>query len=188
MPTKIGHSQIKAGPDGGLAEGEFIAYPSTFTREPDSTGDVVAKGAFLRGIKDRADKGIKLPCLYGHRSDDPDYYIGHAVTECEDERGWKIHGKFDLDSPKGAHVYRLVRDGLLRELSFAYETRDSAPVTLADGRKARELRDLDVTEFSFVPQGANRDTHVAQVKSPNHAARVRKVRAAHLKAQFGHLN
>lgn len=39
--------QFKAdGDDSGLKDGEFIAYPSTFTREPDCYGDVVAKGAF----------------------------------------------------------------------------------------------------------------------------------------------
>ena len=70
-----------------------------------------------------------------------------------------------MESPKGPHVYRLVKDGRLRELSFAFQVVDSAQVTLEDGTKANELRDLDVFEFSFVPVGANRSTSVEQVKS-----------------------
>ena len=37
--------------DEDLKDGEFIAYPSTFTRTPDSYGDIVAKGAFADTIK-----------------------------------------------------------------------------------------------------------------------------------------
>lgn len=42
---------------------------------------------------------------------------------------------------------------------------DAASVTLGDGTKAYELRDLDVFEFLFVAVGANRDTIVVAVKS-----------------------
>lgn len=156
---------VKAGPDDGLAEGEFIVYPSTFTREPDSYGDVVAKGAFARGIAHRKENGIILPGLFGHRMDDPDFYVASAIDESEDDHGWRIHGAFDLDSPKGPQTYRLVKSGRLRELSFAFDTLSEGQVDLGDGRKANELRDLDVFEFSFVPVGANRDTSVVAVKS-----------------------
>ena len=50
MKTKSVPVTFKTGPEEGLKDGEFIAYASTFTREPDSYGDVVAKGAFARGI------------------------------------------------------------------------------------------------------------------------------------------
>lgn len=36
---------VKAGPDSGLAEGEFLAYASVFGNK-DSYGDVVMPGAF----------------------------------------------------------------------------------------------------------------------------------------------
>lgn len=156
---------FKAGPDDGLAEGEFIVYPSTFTREPDSWGDVVAKGAFARGIAERREKGISLPGLFGHRMDDPDFYVASAIDEEEDDHGWRVRGVFDLESPKGPQTYRLVKSGRLRELSFAYDVLDEGQVDLGGGRKANELRDLEVFEFSFVPVGANRDTSVVAVKS-----------------------
>ena len=156
---------FKAGPDAGLEEGQFLVYPSTFTREPDSYGDVVAKGAFARGIAARKEQGITLSGLYGHRMDDPHLNIAAAIDEGEDDHGWWVKGAFDVDEPTAAKVYRLVKSGRIRELSFAFDTLDEGQVELADGRKANELRDLDVFEFSFVPIGANRDTSVVAEKS-----------------------
>ncbi|KZE94618.1 hypothetical protein AVP42_00902 [Agromyces sp. NDB4Y10] len=83
----------------------------------------------------------------------------------EDDHGWWVRGAFDLDSPKGTQVYRLVKDERLAELSFAFDFLDAGEVQLADGTKANELRELEVYEFSFVPVGANRDTGVAAVKA-----------------------
>lgn len=156
----------------GLTEGEFIVYPSTFTRTPDAYGDVVAKGAFLKGIEKRKATGHQLPGLFAHRMDDLDAYVAYALDEGEDEKGWWVKGAFDLDDPAGRKLHRLVKGGRIRELSFAYDTLDSAQVTLADGTKANELRDLDVFEFSFVPVGANRDTSIVAVKSATDALAV----------------
>lgn len=157
--------KFKTGEEDGLAEGEFLVYPSTFTRTPDAYGDVVAPGAFAAGIAKRKEQGVPLPGLYGHRMDDPDYFVASALDEGEDDHGWWVKGAFDLDSPKGAQVHRLVKSGRLRELSFAFTTLAEGQVELDDGTKANELRELDVHEFSFVPVGANRDTSVVAVKS-----------------------
>lgn len=156
--------RVKAGPDDGLAEGEFIVYPSTFTREPDSYGDVVAPGAFTEDIEAWKSSGKSLPGLFGHRMDDPDFYVAYALDMGEDEHGWWVKGSFDMESPKGPHVYRLVKGRRLNQLSFAYDTLEEGAVELQDGRKANELRKLRVHEFSFVPIGANQDTSVVAVK------------------------
>ncbi|MFV8234074.1 HK97 family phage prohead protease [Mycobacteroides chelonae] len=161
--TPIG--QVKAGPDDGLKEGEFIVYPSTFIKQPDSYGDIVAPGAFLKTISTWKNSGLVLPGLFGHRMDDPDFYVAGAQDMGEDERGWWVKGEFDLESPKGPHVYRLVKGRRLNQLSFAYDTIDEAGVELENGVKANELRELKVYEFSFVPIGANQDTSVVAVKS-----------------------
>jgi len=157
--------RVKAGPDDGLEEGQFIVYPSTFIKEPDSYGDIVAKGAFLDTIAEWKDSGNTLPGLYGHRMDDPDYFVAGALDMGEDEHGWWVKGEFDLDSPKGPQVYRLVKGRRLNQLSFAFDTLDEKSVTLEDGRKANELQRLKVYEFSFVPIGANQDTSVVAVKA-----------------------
>lgn len=156
--------QVKAGPDDGLKEGEFLVYPSTFTREPDAYGDVVAKGAFLDDIAAWKESGNVLPGLYGHRMDDPDYFVAGAIEEGEDDHGWWVKGVFDLENPKAQQVYRLVKGRRLNQLSFAYDVIDEAGVELEGGRKANELRKLKRYEFSFVPVGANQDTSVVAVK------------------------
>lgn len=162
--VQVDPKRVKAGPDDDLKEGEFLVYPSTFTRTPDAYGDVVAKGAFERSIKEWADSGNVLPGLYGHRLDDPDFFVAGATEMGEDEHGWWVKGEFDLESPKGAHVYRLVKGRRLSQLSFAYDVRDEGSVEVESGQKANELRDLKVYEFSFVPIGANQDTSVVAVK------------------------
>ena len=162
--VQVDPKRVKAGPQDDLKEGEFLVYPSTFTREPDAYGDVVAKGAFERTIKEWAESGNVLPGLFGHRFDDPDFYVASAAEMGEDEHGWWVKGEFDLESPKGAQVYRLVKGRRLSQLSFAFDIRDEGSVELDDGVKANELRDLKVHEFSFVPVGANPDTSVVAVK------------------------
>jgi uncharacterized protein len=156
---------LKAGPDDGLKDGEFLVYPSTFTRTPDAYGDVVAPGAFLDTLAAWKESGNTMPGLYGHRMDDPDYFVAEAIESGEDEHGWWVHGAFDLESPKAPQVYRLVKGRRLNQLSFAYEVEDSAEVELDDGTTANELRKLRVYEFSFVPVGANQDTEVVAVKA-----------------------
>ncbi len=157
--------QIKAGPEDGLDEGEFLVYPSTFIRKPDAYGDVVAKGAFTDTIKAWEESGNTLPGLYGHRMDDPDFFVAGAQEMGEDEHGWWVKGEFDMDSPKGKQVYRLVKGRRLNQLSFAYDTLEEGMVELEDGETANELRKLHVHEFSFVPVGANQDTSVVAVKA-----------------------
>jgi HK97 family phage prohead protease len=157
--------RVKAGPEDGLEEGQFIVYPSTFIKEPDSYGDIVAKGAFLEDIEAWKSSGNVLPGLYGHRMDDPDFFVAGALDMGEDDHGWWVKGEFDLESPKGPQVYRLVKGRRLNQLSFAYDTLDEKSVTLEDGRKANELQRLKVYEFSFVPIGANQDTSVVAVKA-----------------------
>ncbi len=95
----------------------------------------------------------------------PDFYVAGAQDMGEDGHGWWVKGLFDLESPKGPHVYRLVKGRRLNQLSFAYDVIDAAGVELENGVRAYELRELKVYEFSFVPIGANQDTSVVAVKA-----------------------
>ena len=167
MKTKITSAAlVKAGPDSGLKEGQFMVYPSTFIREPDSYGDIVKAGAFAETLAEWQESGRKMPGLYGHRMDDPDFFVASADEMGEDEHGWWVKGTFDMDSPKAERVYKLVKSGRVAQMSFAYDVLDEGTVELEDGRKANELRKLKVFEFSFVPVGANQDTSVVAVKTP----------------------
>ena len=164
MKIKSFPARFKVGMD-DLEEGEFVAYPSTFIREPDSYGDVIARGAFDETIADWAKSGNVMPVLYGHRMDDPDFFVGGAYTMGTDEHGWWIRGKFDLENAKARQTYRLVKGRRLSQLSFAFDVLEEGRVELPDGRTANELRKVKVYEASFVPVGANQDTSVLAVKS-----------------------
>lgn len=164
MASKEVKALIKADGD-GLEEGQFIAYASTFDREPDSYGDVVAKGAFAKSLKEWEESGNVIPILYGHNMDDPDYNIGAVVHAEEDEHGLKVTGQLDLDTQKGAKVYKLIKGRRLSQLSFAFDVLDEGKVTLEDGSKANELREIKLYEISLVQIGANQNTEVLAVKT-----------------------
>jgi len=151
--------------DSSLGDGEFTGYASTFIREPDSYGDVVAKGAFVQSLEEWKASGNVIPLLYGHRMDDPMYNIGGVLDAKEDDRGLKVHCAFDLDNPVAAQSYRLTKARRLGQMSFAYDVLDEAPVELENGVKANELRALKLYEVSLVPIGANQDTEILAVKA-----------------------
>lgn len=154
---------VKAGPDDGLEEGEFIVYPSTFTEEPDSYGDIVKKGAFADTIKAWKASGDVMPGMYLH---DPNQIVSLATDMGEDDHGWWVRGKFD-DDPHAQRVYGWLKSRRLSALSFGFQTKEEGKVQLKDGRSANELRKLDASEFSFLPKGwaANPDAGVVDVKS-----------------------
>lgn len=146
-------------------KGEFVGYASTWTRNPDSYGDVVAKGAFANTLKDWAEKGVSIPVLWGHRMDDPSMFIGAVKEAEEDDHGLRVHVVLYLDNPIAAQVYRLLRSKAVAQMSFAFDILEDRTVKLDDGTKARELVEVRLYEVSVVPVGANQDTSIEDVKS-----------------------
>lgn len=166
-------TNLKAGEDDGLEAGQFEAYASTFTRTPDSYGDVVAKGAFLDTIANWAKSGAVLPILYGHDLQDPFNNLGGADVSkgalTEDDRGLKVKATLDLENPTAMQVYRMLKGRRINQMSFAFDVLESGDVEVpkADGstQHARELRKMNLHEISVVPFGANADTEVLAVKA-----------------------
>jgi HK97 family phage prohead protease len=154
--------KAKAGPSAGLAEGQFEGYASVFGNK-DSYGDVVMPGAFTNTLADWKALDAPIPLLWSHRMDDPDMNIG-SVEAAQDDHGLKVVGTLDMDSPKAAQVYRLLKSGRVQQMSFAYDVIDGAQVT-KDGDSAYELRDLKLYEVSVVPIGANQETEILAVKT-----------------------
>lgn len=165
--------QIKAGPDDGLADGEFTAYASVFGNK-DSYGDVVLPGAFADTLAEWKDSGNVLPVLFGHNMQDPDFNIGGVVEAKEDERGLFTRNQLDLDNPKALQTYRLLKGRRLSQMSFAYDVLEGgeAERETADGSKEYiyELRKLKLYEVSVVPIGANQETEILAVKAAQSAA------------------
>lgn len=147
--------------------GGFVGYAATFDREPDSYGDVIAKGAFADTLAAWEASGRPVPLLYGHNMDDPDYNIGWAELS-EDDTGLLAVAHFD-GSEKAQRVRELVRQGRLGKMSFAFDVLDEATVELEGGRKANELRRLDLYEVSVVLVPANQHAEIIEAKSRRNA-------------------
>lgn len=149
--------------DDGLAEGQFDALVSVFGNV-DSYGDVVQPGAFEKSLKTWSESGYKIPVYWGHNLSDPDFNIGEIVSAEETDRGLQVRAQLDMDSPKAAQVYRLLKGGRVKEFSFGYQVRDGSWGE-KDGSEVYELNELDLFEVSVVPVGANPETELQAVKT-----------------------
>ena len=147
-------------PAKGIVEG----YASTFDREPDSYGDVIAPGAFAESLERWKATGKCIPLLYGHNMEDPECNIGRVTEAHEDERGLYVVAEFDEDNPKAQYVRKLVQEGRLWQFSFAYDIKDAGDIEI-DGHYCYELRRLDIFEVSLVQIPANQHAEVVDVKA-----------------------
>lgn len=143
--------------------GSLEGYASTWIRQTDSYGDVVKSGAFARTLKERWNGGKGIPLLWAHQMDNLKSFIGTAEAE-EDEKGLHFLASFD-GTEEAQRVRELYKDGRLSKFSFAFDVRDNGTVTLEDGTKANELRDLELFEISCVCVPANDDAGVVDVKA-----------------------
>ena len=143
--------------------GSLEGYASTWIRQADSYGDVVKSGAFARTLKERWNGGKGIPLLWAHQMDNLKSFIGTAEAE-EDEKGLHFLASFD-GTEEAQRVRELYKDGRLSKFSFAFDVRDNGTVTLEDGTKANELRDLELFEISCVCVPANDDAGVVEVKA-----------------------
>jgi hypothetical protein len=162
MLTKNATIQIKAGPQDGLTEGQFVAYASVFGNV-DSYGDIVLKGAFANDLERWEKSGNAIPLLFGHNMSDPDFNIGHVVAAEEDEVGLKVTAQLDLENPKAKQVYRMLKGKRINQMSFAYDVVDGSTEKL-DGEDVYQIRDMKLYEVSVVTVGANQETEVLAVK------------------------
>lgn len=144
--------------------GTITGYASTWIREPDSYGDIVAPGAFSECIENIKEEGKVLPLLFNHDANNLNAYIGTVTNLKEDDHGLLFTAEFD-DTPEGQKARKLAMSGRVVKFSFAYDILDQEEVTLEDGRKANELRKLDIHEVSLVLYPANPDTSMVDVKA-----------------------
>lgn len=140
-------------------DGHFIGYASVFDNV-DSYKDVVLKGAFTATLK--KNKGL-LPILADHN---PYAQIGWNVAAEEDDKGLKVEGKLNLEVQLARERYALVKQakeiGAKYGLSIGYVTKVSE---WDEKRKIRELKELDLWEYSFVTFPANARATVVRVKT-----------------------
>lgn len=142
--------------------GTIEGYASTWVREPDCYGDIVKQGAFSRTLKEWEESGRPIPFLWAHSMNDLNAFIGSAKAD-EDDYGLHFVATFD-GTPEAQRVRELYKDGRLSKFSFAYDILEDGQVTLEDGRKANELRDLTIYEISAVTVPANDTAEIISVK------------------------
>ena len=162
MLTKNATIDIKAGPQDGLDEGQFVAYASVFGNV-DSYGDIVTKGAFAKDLKRWQESGNPIPLLFAHNMADPDFNIGHVIKAEEDNVGLKVTAQLDLENPKARQVYRMLKGRRINQMSFAYDVVDGSTENV-DGEDVYEIRDMKLYEVSVVTVGANQETEILSVK------------------------
>lgn len=146
------------------AEGHtFEGYASTWTRQPDSYGDVVKKGSFADSIAEWAESGKSIPVLWSHEYYDPKSFVAKVIEIEEDDHGLRVKGEF-FDDPESQKVHTLIKERVVSEMSFAFDVEDSATIKEGD-LEVRELRKLKLFEVSIVMFGANPDTSIESVKT-----------------------
>lgn len=163
LPVKIKTAAELAAAGVELGEGEFVGYASVFGNK-DSTGDVVIQGAFGESLQRYGENGAGIPAYWSHRMDDPMMNIGQTVEAKEDEHGLRVRVKLDLENPNAVYAHKLIKEGRVSQMSFAYDIKDWAFVETDDDYYF-ELRKLNVHEVSVVPVGANQETELLAVKS-----------------------
>jgi hypothetical protein len=152
-----------AADDASLQEGQFTALASVFNNI-DAVGDVVMPGAFTDDLKSWTASGDPIPLLWGHQMQDPDMNIGEVLQASETDAGLLITAQLDLENPKAAQVYRLLKGKRVRKMSFAYDIEDGAPGE-RNGQGVYELRKLKLHEVSVVQVPANPAATIQQVKA-----------------------
>ena len=118
----------------------------------DAYGDVIERGAFAETLKQR---GNRVKVFYNHT-----FPIGRPEVMQEDERGLYTESKIS-STPRGEEVLQLVREGVIDEMSIAFETVKSERTE--DG--GRTLKELRLYEYGPVDFAANDQAIIQGVKS-----------------------
>jgi HK97 family phage prohead protease len=143
--------------------GSIEGYASTWVKKPDSYGDVVRKGAFSKTLKEDWNGGKGIPFLWAHQMDNLKSFIGTADAD-EDDYGLHFVATFD-GTEEAQRVRNLYKDGRLRKFSFAFDVLENGLITLEDGTKANELRELKLFEISAVTVPANDTAEMIDIKA-----------------------
>ena len=150
--------------ENGIVEG----YASTWTKTPDSYGDIVIKGAFKETLKKRKATGHPFPLCFNH---DFDQIIGAVFEAEEDDYGLKIRASF-LNTPAAQEKRELVKEGIVWQFSFAYSVLGAEAPTEEEKKQGiyQKLTKLDLYEVSLVPVPANQTAVVTEIKNDDNAA------------------
>ena len=137
--------------------GEFEGYASVFNNT-DLGNDVIKNGAFLKSIKKRGPKNVKL--LYQHKSDMP---IGVYDSIKEDDKGLYVKGRLALKTTAGRDAYELLKMGALDGLSIGFRANPDQ-VSYDKRSRKRIIKEVDLMEISLVTFPMNPKAKIQSVK------------------------
>ncbi|GAA2046320.1 hypothetical protein GCM10009800_37370 [Nocardiopsis rhodophaea] len=179
MRTKSVPVQIKAaGEHEGTEDGVFEAIVATYDK--DSVGDKIAPGAFTKTLAEWTVKGDPIPVIWSHKWTDLDAHIGVVEDAKETPEGLWVKARLDLDEPKAAKAYKLLKGRRVTQFSFGYEVPEGGGewVEGKDGRPGYvALNEIKLFEVGPCLVGANQSTSLQAVKTPNGVSeeRVREI-------------
>lgn len=136
--------------------GEIVANAWPFGT-PDSSGDLITKGAFNFIL-------AETPMLFGHNPDD---LIGTWNEIAETPDALVAKGRLHMEQPRARAVHGLIKGGLVSGVSIGFKTKAST----RQGRN-RVISALDLYEISVVKNPMHPRARITSAKSMNVAVAI----------------
>lgn len=149
-------------------KGAFSGYASTFGGEPDSYGDIIAKGAYKDSLQEHSSRKTMPKMFWQHSPNEP---IGQWVTAKEDEKGLFVEGRLNMGVQRGREAYELLKAGDIDGLSIGYRVKE---YSVDEENDIWTLEKIDLHEISVVSIGANTAATIDDVKSNRVAIQITK--------------
>lgn len=148
--------------EGDQPSGLFAALVSVFNTK-DRTGDRIMPGAFTKTLEAWRERGDPIPVIWTHSHGEPDDYIGTVDPNDvrETKTGLVVAGKIDVEEPRGARIFALLKRRLVNNWSFAYQAKKAHRAK--DG--ARIIEELDLFEVGPTLVGAHGGTMTLALKA-----------------------
>lgn len=145
--------------DAGTIEGYTAFWSGVPGGEPDSYGDVVARGAFTKSLAEHAKEGVLPFMLWQHN---PSVPVGRWVEMREDARGLFVRGQLNLATEPGQRAYAHLKAGDIRGLSIGFSIYEGGEKY---EKGVRILTAIDLKEVSLCTMPAVRRAAITGVKS-----------------------
>lgn len=139
-------------------EGSFTGLASVFGNV-DLGGDVVAKGAFNRSLRE-AQRVKRMPRFLLHH--DPRQVAGVFTKMEETDTGLEVEGRFNLEKQSAREAFADLKMGAIDGLSIGFITRRA---TRDDKTGIRTIKEADLMEVSLVTFPMNEEARIGGVKS-----------------------
>jgi uncharacterized protein len=144
--------------DDGIVEALVATY------DVDSIGDRIVPGAFAKSLQAWEESGNRIPFIWSHLHDDLDAYIGEVLEAKETDDGLWVKAQIDMEDPKSAKAFKLIKGGRVRQYSFAYDVPDGGAKDDTDGPGETALTELTVYEVGPTLIGMNQSTRTLVAK------------------------